>query len=273
VLLNLVVNARDAMPEGGDLVIETRNVNLTEADRWDDVDFRPGPYVLLSVTDTGTGMDVEVRAHLFEPFFTTKEVGKGTGLGLSTVYGIVKQSGGQIEVRSQPGEGTTFRIYLPRLEEASAASTREVRRPAARRGTETILLVEDDEGLRELGRLILTSSGYDVLAARDGPEALQLSQEHTGTLHLLLTDVVMPQMSGRQLADQLLAKRRGLKVLFLSGYPHDTLNQHDVAESSLPFLQKPFTPATLTRRVRELLDATVPRPEAPGREQDPGSRG
>jgi PAS domain S-box-containing protein len=254
VLLNLVVNARDAMPNGGDLVIETRNVDLTEADRWNDVDFRPGPHVLLSVTDKGTGMNAEVRAHLFEPFFTTKEVGKGTGLGLSTVYGIVKQSGGQIEVRSWPGEGTTVRVYFPRIEGTPAARSGGVRKPAARQGNETILLVEDDEGLRELGRLILMANGYEVLTARDGNEALRLSEGQTAALHLLLTDVVMPQMSGRQLAEKLLARRPGLKVLFVSGYARDALKPQGVGESALPFLQKPFTPATLTRKVREVLD-------------------
>jgi PAS domain S-box-containing protein len=254
VLFNLVVNARDAMAAGGDLVIETRNVDLTEADRWADADFRPGRYVLLSVTDTGTGMDEEVQAHLFEPFFTTKEVGKGTGLGLSTVYGIVKQSGGQIDVQSRPGEGTTVRVYFPRIEGVPAGKAAKGGKPAAGHGTETILLVEDDEGLRELGRLILTASGYRVLTARDGNEALQLCEGLTAPLHLLLTDVVMPHLSGRQLVDQLLLKRPGLKVLFLSGYSPDTLKSHGVGESAPPFLQKPFTPTTLTRIVREVLD-------------------
>jgi nitrogen-specific signal transduction histidine kinase/ActR/RegA family two-component response regulator len=267
VLLNLVVNARDAMPDGGDVVIETRNVDLTEADRWTDVDFRPGPHVLLSVTDTGTGMNEEVQAHLFEPFFTTKEVGKGTGLGLSTVYGIVKQSGGQIDIRTRPGEGTTVRLYFPRIEGVPAGKVARGGKPAAAHGTETILLVEDDEGLRELGRLILTASGYTVLTARDGNEALQLCAGLTGPLHLLVTDVVMPQLSGRQLADQLLAQRPGLKVLFLSGYPRDVLQAHGVGESALPFLPKPFTPATLTRKVREVLDAPAVPPDALGGHQ------
>ncbi len=265
-ILNLCVNARDAMPDGGRLTIRTANVDLDEdpAKEWSDA--RPGPYVMLEVSDTGGGMDPETRAHLFEPFFTTKEQGKGTGLGLSTVYGTVQQSGGHIAVESEPGQGSTFRVYLPRV--AAPVIAPEPRRtggaPAARpaataeglvtgRG-ETILLVEDAARVRAVVREILEMSGYAVLEAHHGAEALELSNRHAGPIHLLVTDVVMPQMSGRELAQRLATLRPDLKVLYMSGYTDDAIVRHGVLASGIAFLSKPFTPDALALKVRELLD-------------------
>jgi PAS domain S-box-containing protein len=256
VLLNLVVNARDAMPRGGSVTITTRNVQLTRPPAPGDADVRPGPHAQLTVKDTGCGMDEETRGHLFEPFFTTKAPGKGTGLGLATVYGIVKQSGGHIEVESEPGRGTTFRIYLPCVEEA-VARARPPSLPELFKmptGAETVLLAEDEDRVRALARLALQSSGYTVLEARDGQEALEVCQRHPGPIHLLVTDVVMPRMSGGELADRLAPLRPGLKVLFLSGYADEALLRHGVAQGERAFLQKPFTPAVLARKVREILD-------------------
>lgn len=255
VIMNLVVNARDAMPTGGALTIETRNVErgpLRPADHSDDA---PGPCVLLAVTDTGCGMDAATKAHIFEPFFTTKEAGKGTGLGLATVYGIVNQSGGLIQVDSEPGRGSTFKVYLPRLTEKESQSA-QLRSglPANPRGAETVLVAEDEEAIRGLVRLALQSHGYTVLEASDGEEALRIGLEHPGPVHLLLTDVVMPKMSGRQLADILTAARPEIKVLYVSGYTDDAVVRHGVLESGTPFLQKPFTPVVLTRKMREVLD-------------------
>ncbi|HXA97107.1 MAG TPA: response regulator [Candidatus Dormibacteraeota bacterium] len=255
VILNLAVNARDAMPQGGRLVLETSNATLDETATRRALDVEPGAYVLLAVTDSGHGMDAATQAQIFEPFFTTKEVGKGTGLGLSTVYGIVKQSDGFIEVESEPGQGASFRVFLPRVEEA-APSGDEAKAPASRpRGSETVLLVEDDEALRMLAREILTVQGYAVLEAASPVEALRLHQSHAGTIHLLLTDVVMPQMNGQQLADRLLAERPDLAVLFMSGYTGAALAQRAGGEFGGAFLPKPFTPDGLSRRVREVLDA------------------
>ena len=253
VLLNLAVNASDAMPNGGWLTLATGNVTLDEAYARTHAEVEPGPYVMLSVSDTGHGMTAEVQAHIFEPFFTTKEVGKGTGLGLATVYGIAKQSGGHITVYSEPGHGTVFKLYLPRVEEAPG--TAEPERPAeiTRRGSETVLLVEDDEPLRTLAREILSIRGYTVLDAISPSEALRLADGHPGPIHLLLTDVVMPQMNGRQVADHLLAARPGLKVLFMSGYTDAAIVEHGVLEPGTHFLQKPFTPDGLSRKVREAL--------------------
>jgi CheY-like chemotaxis protein len=211
---------------------------------------------MLAVSDTGTGIPREIQAQIFEPFFTTKEQGKGTGLGLATVYGIVKQSGGYIEVDSEPGQGTTFRIYLPRLE-AAVTVDRSVHPAAAAGGTETILLVEDEEGVRELARDILRASGYTVLEARNGAEALLLFERHQGPLDMLLTDVVMPRMSGRELAERLAPLRPELSVLYMSGYTDDAVIRHGVLAAGTAFLQKPFTPAALVLRVRETLDLTA----------------
>jgi two-component system, cell cycle sensor histidine kinase and response regulator CckA len=256
VILNLAVNARDAMPHGGQLVLETANAVVDEWTARHVPDVVPGNYVMLSVTDSGHGMDAATRAQIFEPFFTTKEVGKGTGLGLATVYGIVKQSGGFIEVESEPGRGAAFKVYLPRVEEAVAVG--EPAKPSGTRlrGSETVLLVEDDEGLRHLAREILTVQGYTVIEAASPRDALRIHQTHPGRIDLLLTDVVMPEMNGRQLADHLKLAREEMAVLFMSGYTGAVLSQRDgEGEFTGHLLQKPFTPDGLSRRVREVLDA------------------
>jgi len=257
VILNLAVNARDAMPHGGKLTIETANVELDEQYARDHVTAGPGAHVLLAVSDTGSGMDEATRAHLFEPFFTTKEIGRGTGLGLATVYGVVKQSGGHIWVYSEPDHGATFKIYLPRVAEApeplAAAEPGGVR--AAARGSETILLVEDEQIVRSLARRVLTQQGYTVLEAPAGAEALAVSDAHAGEIHLLLTDVVMPGIGGRELARQLAERRPRARVLYLSGYSDDAIVRHGLLDPGTFFLQKPFTPQALTRKVRQVLDA------------------
>jgi two-component system cell cycle sensor histidine kinase/response regulator CckA len=255
VLMNLAVNARDAMPTGGHLTIETHNVDFDDAYVQQHPDVRRGAFVRLAVSDSGCGMDEATQAHIFEPFFTTKGVGKGTGLGLATVYGIVKQSGGHIEVYSELGRGTTFKIYLPRIREALPAGPSSPASFVVPRGTETILLVDDEEALRRLSIMALESSGYTVLEARNGEEALQICRQHPTPIHLLLTDVVMPKMSGRELADHTQAISPKLKVLYLSGYTDDAIIRHGVLESGMPFLQKPFTPSVLNRKVREVLDS------------------
>ena len=255
VLMNLAVNARDAMPEGGTLTFETANAVL-------DVDFAavhpgalPGDYVVLVVTDTGTGMTGEVRSHAFEPFFTTKERGKGTGLGLATAYGIVKQSGGYITVDSEAGRGTTFRIYLPRVEGAVVVPGRSASSSLSSVGTETILLVEDEAGVRRLSLTVLRTQGYVVLEAASGDIALEVARSETGPIHLVVTDVVMPGMSGRELWDRLRVLRPDSRVLFMSGYTDDVIARHGVLEPGIAFLQKPFTPLGLAQKVREVLDA------------------
>ncbi|HXG08172.1 MAG TPA: response regulator [Gemmataceae bacterium] len=264
VLMNLAANARDAMPTGGKLTIETANVELAEDDAQGDVP--AGRYVLLAISDTGGGMSAEVRSHLFEPFFTTKGPGKGTGLGLSTVYGIVKQSGGAISVCSALGRGTTFHIYLPRVEEPAMPDRPDLSNPGVplpaasaeggeKRGdTGTILLVEDEEAVRAVASLVLQKAGYKVLQARHGVEALAQVGVHDGPIHLLITDVIMPQMGGCDLADRLAALRPGIKVLFLSGYPDEAVIRHGSLPAGAAFLQKPFTPGALTQKVRELLN-------------------
>jgi two-component system, cell cycle sensor histidine kinase and response regulator CckA len=254
VVMNLAINARDAMPKGGHLIVETENVDLDDEYVRRHMGARPGPHVMLAVSDSGVGIPREHQRHIFEPFFTTKEQGKGTGLGLATVYGIVKQSGGYIEVDSEPDRGTTFRIYLPRVDAAESAADRAARPAAPAGGTETILLVEDEEGVRELARDILRASGYTVIEARNGPEALLLSERHQGPLDLLLTDVVMPRMSGRELAERMGPLRPDLSVLYMSGYTDDAVIRHGVLGADTAFLQKPFTPAALVQRVRETLD-------------------
>jgi CheY-like chemotaxis protein len=255
VLLNLAVNARDAMPGGGRLTIEIQCVELEAKSLPEPADIRPGPYVLLTVSDTGHGMTPEILDRIFEPFFTTKEVGKGTGLGLATVYGIVKQGGGHIDVASEPGKGTTFRIYWPHFVGALTA----VNKPPSgffrkTSGHETVLLVEDEEALRVLARHVLEGSGYKVLEAGHGGEALLICQQHAEPIHLVLSDVVMPQMGGRELVDHLAQLRPDVKVLFCSGYTADVMKQHGILETTAEFLQKPFTPEALVRKVREVLD-------------------
>jgi len=256
-IINLAVNARDAMPMGGKLTIETANVRLDESYRdTKPVDVPPGNYVMLAVSDDGTGMDEETRLHIFEPFFTTKSPGKGTGLGLSTVFGIVKQAGGFIWVYSEPGQGTTFRIHLPVKAAARESPVSGSRTPASPKGTETILIVEDQESVRILTRRVLTKAGYTVLEAPDGGQALLALERHTGPIHAVLTDVVMPTMSGRKLADHLSAIRPGVKVLYMSGYTDNAIVHHGVLEPGVNFLQKPFTPDALLSKLREVLDAS-----------------
>jgi PAS domain S-box-containing protein len=254
VIVNLAVNARDAMPDGGKLTIETANITLDESFAQGHLGSVPGAYALLAVTDTGTGMDASVRAHLFEPFFTTKEVGKGTGLGLATVYGIVKQSGGYVSVYSEPGHGSSFKIYLPRID-ATADIVTGPQKDGPTRGTETVLVVEDEPAVLSLSQRALEAQGYLVLAAADPPAALRVVERHGGTIHLLLTDVVMPAMSGRELAERLVARRPGIRVLYMSGYPGDAVVQHGALPSGSAFLQKPFSPDGLARKVRDVLDA------------------
>ncbi len=254
VLLNLAVNARDAMPQGGKLMLQTANTDLDSEYARFNPEVVPGPYVMVAVSDTGCGMGEEVRAHLFEPFFTTKEQGKGTGLGLATVYGIVKQSGGHIDVESALGRGTTFRIFLPRTEGVPTDDGESLLLEDLPQGDETILLVEDEEGVRSLARLVLEAGGYSVLQARDGREALGVWQAHDGPIHLLVTDVVMPQMSGRELVEELTAVHPELRVLYLSGYPDEALGRHGVIEAGVDLLTKPFSPLGLSRKVREILD-------------------
>ncbi len=254
ILLNLAVNARDAMPQGGKLTLETANALLDERYAEAHPGVRPGPYAVLAVSDSGVGMSPEARAHLFEPFFTTKPPGEGTGLGLATVYGIVKQAGGHVSVRSEPGRVTSFRIYLPRSEEVAA--TLEPR-PAPRDhvGTETVLLVEDAPAVRELAARALAESGYRVLQARNGREALEAAEAEAGPVHLLRTDVVMPDMSGQKLAERLRQLRPATRVLYMSGYTENTIIHHGVLDPGVNFLPKPFTPTSLQEKVRQVLDA------------------
>jgi PAS domain S-box-containing protein len=255
VILNLAINARDAMPMGGRLTLATANLNLDAAYAREHVDASPGRYVLLAVTDTGIGMDAEVRSHIFEPFFTTKEPGKGTGLGLATVYGIVKQSGGHIQVFSQPGQGTTFEVYLPRIDEAVSVVESSVVGSEPAIGVETVLLVEDEEAVRTLARQVLELGGYTVLEASHGKEALQLSEQGQAPIHLLLTDVIMPGgMNGPELAEQLKPLYPDLKVLFMSGYTNDAISRYEMVGGGLHFLQKPFIPRILLQKVHEILD-------------------
>jgi PAS domain S-box-containing protein len=253
VLMNLVVNARDAMPKGGALTIETSNVQLDEGYAGRHVAVRPGPYVLLAVSDNGSGMDRATQAHLFEPFFTTKGSGKGTGLGLSTVFGIVKQSGGSIEVYSEPGRGTSVKVYLPRIDQPVSIES-EDRAKSAPRGTETILLVEDDDMVRTLVRETLAREGYRIMDAAGPVEAQIISDGFKGAIQLLITDVVMPKVSGRELADGISERRPDMKVLYMSGYTDNAVVKNGVLERQLAFLQKPFTPTALASKVREVLD-------------------
>lgn len=257
VIMNLALNARDAMPRGGQLTIATANVNLNEDFARQHVSMKPGAYVMMTVRDTGCGMDKETLNRIFEPFFTTKEKGKGTGLGLSTVYGIIKQSGGNIWASSELGQGSTFTIYLPK--DTSPIPKRYKPKPAQPplpiKGTETILLVEDESAVRTMLRQTLENNGYKVLEAPDGQEALNICQNYQGPIHLLLTDVIMPGMNGRELSYTLSRRFPKMKVLFMSGYPDNSLILHGALEPHTMFLQKPFTLSTLEIKVREILDS------------------
>jgi CheY-like chemotaxis protein len=251
--MNLAVNARDVMPNGGQLTIQTRNVELDGSYFERHGRDRRGPHVVLTVSDTGCGMNSDTQSHVFEPFFTTKEQDKGTGLGLATVYGIVKQSDGDIWVDSEPGHGASFKIYLPRVDQAPPPPKQGSRiRPRA--ATETVLLAEDSDPVRRLLREILRKAGYVVLEARNGAEALAVSGKFDGAIDLLVTDMVMPQMSGRELAAHLSPKRPAMKVLFMSGYTEEAIVRHGALAPGTAFLEKPFTPASVVGRVRELLD-------------------
>ena len=255
VIMNLAVNARDAMPNGGKLTLETGNVDLDEAYAADHYPARAGPFVMLAVSDTGIGMSEETQAHMFEPFFTTKEKGKGTGLGLATVYGIIKQSGGFIWVYSEVGRGTTFKLYLPRVEELAERASPAAQAPArAARGTETVLVVEDEAPVRSVARQVLERHGYRVLEAPSAEAALDIVTRYSGTIHLLLTDVVMPGLNGRELAGRLAGLRPDAKVIFMSGYTDDAVTRHGVLEPGSAYVQKPFTPDAIARKVREVLD-------------------
>jgi PAS domain S-box-containing protein len=259
VILNLAVNARDAMPEGGRLTIETANVELDKAAAHPPAVLSPGKYVMLAVTDNGCGMDAETQAHIFEPFFTTKEKGKGTGLGLATVYGIVKQSGGYVWVYSEPGRGTSFKVYLPRIEDEQAVRGRDGRTEAKSlpRGSETVLLVEDEKGVRELAREYLELVGYTVIEAEDGHTALELAAMHVGPIQLLMTDVVMPGISGRELAGRVKTIRPDIKILFMSGYADQAVVHHGILDTDAALLQKPFTMAALAAKLREILSSEM----------------
>jgi len=257
VIVNMVVNARDAMADGGKLTIETANVVLDTAYAMDQVTIKPGSYVMLSISDTGIGMDKQTQAHVFDPFFTTKEAGRGTGLGLSTVYGIVKQSDGYVWVESEHGKGSTFRVYLPLAKELLTQEESPVEERKDVSGTEVVLLVEDEEAVLELAHTILEQQGYRVLVARNAAHAEELAAESKAEIHMLLTDVVMPGISGHELAKRITARRPGIRVLFMSGYAEDIVSQGGVLKSGVAFLQKPFTPKVLRQRVREILDQPV----------------
>jgi signal transduction histidine kinase len=254
VILNLAVNARDAMPNGGSLVVRTKNIEVGEAEAANRPPMQPGSYVMLSVTDTGHGMDDATKVHIFEPFFTTKEVGKGTGLGLATVYGVVKQSGGFIWLNSSAGKGTTFEIYLPQATGVVAKPDVEEKRSPVPQGTETILVVEDEAGVRELACQFLRVKGYTVLEAHDGQEALEIARQHTGTIHLLLSDMVMPRMNGGELAAKLKAIRPDTRVAFMSGYSEFSRGDLGRGFPDAPVLQKPFSPVSLVEIVRTALN-------------------
>jgi two-component system, cell cycle sensor histidine kinase and response regulator CckA len=259
VVMNLAVNARDAMPKGGNLIFELQNVEFDDADTVTHAEVKPGPYVLLAISDTGAGMDAETQKRIFEPFFTTKEAGKGTGLGLSTVHGIVHQSGGSISVYSEPGRGTTFKVYLPRF-----AGDAAVRRPvsgvrkALPTGSETVLVVEDEAAIRQLTNLILQKAGYTVLLAESPVAAERIAVSHSGPIHLMLTDVVMPGMRGPELAERLLRLRPDLRVLYMSGYTDNAIAHHGFLDAGTEFLQKPFTPLGLMQKIREVLGRSEP---------------
>lgn len=260
VIMNLAVNARDALPQGGRILIETRNVDLNGEYVRTHAEARPGPHVLLSVTDNGEGMDPDVMEHIFEPFFTTKGAGKGTGLGLATVHGIVNQSGGHIWVYSEPGRGTTFKIYLPRVHAEVEAEAPTTPRAGGTNGTETILLVEDDDGVRRAAERVLRRAGYQVVAVEGGAHALAAVEAHEGSFHLVITDVVMPGMTGPELVQGLRQTRPGLRILFMSGYTDEVIARQGLIEPGQPYIEKPFVVEALLDRVREVLDAPAPAP-------------
>jgi len=251
VLMNLVVNARDAMPDGGKLTIETSNVDLTTPQ----VDLAPGPHVLLAVSDTGIGMDAQTQSHVFEPFFTTKEAGKGTGLGLATVYGIVKQCSGAITVYSEPGRGTTFRIYLPRVDQALEDMSTQPQSVGSLNGSENILIVEDDPEVRRLVCEILRSKGYQVLESTRGDEAIRIAGNFSGPLPLMIADVILPEMSGPDVVRKVKETRPGIRTIFISGYTDEAVLRHGMLEPGTAFLSKPFVPEDLARKVKEVLTA------------------
>jgi PAS domain S-box-containing protein len=254
VVMNLAVNARDAMPHGGKLTIETANAYLDESYAGQHAEVQPGPYIMLAMSDTGTGMDKQTQARIFEPFFTTKEQGKGTGLGLSTVYGIVRQSGGHISVYSEPGRGTTFKVYLPQANESCPARDPLAPAPELLSGTETVLIVEDEDAVRQLTQQVLKANGYTVLEASNPNDALGLAASFREQIHLLISDVVMPGMNGGALVSHLSQLRPTTRVLYISGYAEDAIVQHGILDSGTPFLPKPFTPDGLLRKVRKVLD-------------------
>ena len=254
VLLNLVVNARDAMPRGGKITIETANAELEQSYARSHASVVAGSYVLLAISDTGTGIAQLIQERIFEPFFTTKEVGKGTGLGLSTAYGIVKQSGGYIWVYSEVGKGTTFKVYLPRVDQADDSESVGVMQPELPRGHETVLIVEDEDQLRNMAQKVLEDTGYSVMTAANGEEALSICQDFHGPVDLVIIDVVMPSMSGTELAKRIVPVRPQAKVLYMSGYTDDSIVRHGILEHNVFFLQKPFTLISLTQKVREVLD-------------------
>ncbi|PYO92200.1 MAG: hybrid sensor histidine kinase/response regulator [Gemmatimonadetes bacterium] len=255
VIMNLAINARDAMPDGGTVTIETGNVTLDDAYAGQHVSVIPGEYVMLAVSDTGCGMDAKTQSRIFEPFFTTKPAGRGTGLGLSTVYGIVKQTGGNIWLYSEPGKGTTFKVYLPAIAALPEDIGKVAPAEAPRRGAGTVLVVEDDEQLRRLTHRALDAQGYTVLVADRGGTALDIARRHKGEIDLLLTDVIMPDTNGRKLAETIRAARPGMRVLYMSGYPDGAIASHGMLEPGVAYLAKPFTTEAITRRVREVLEA------------------
>ena len=259
VILNMVINAGDAMPNGGKLILETANLTFDDQSVGRYPELKPGGYVMLAITDTGTGMSDAVKARVFEPFYTTKDVGQGTGLGLSTCYGIIKQSGGHISVYSEPGRGTTFKIYLPQVGSEMTPPVRQLESPDLPRGTETILLAEDDPALREMAATLLRRLGYTVLTATDGIEAMSLKhQRDIGHIDLLFTDVVMPHMSGKELADRVQALYPRTKILFTSAYTENAIVHQGVLAPGVALLQKPFTPSALANKLREILDQPDP---------------
>lgn len=264
IIMNLAVNARDAMTSCGKLSIKTGNVSLDDGQARTFPDMKPGNYVMLTISDTGTGMTDEVKAHLFEPFFTTKAPGKGTGLGLATCFGIVKQNNGHIHVQSEVGHGTTFTIYLPQVKSAAEPQPASVKRPDTVGGHETLLIVEDEQAVREMAVLALRNKGYTVFEAENGEEGLRTTREQNGRIDLILTDVVMPMMGGKEMADAIHLDYPQTKTLFTSGYSDDAISHHGVLEPGIVFLQKPYMMATLVRKVREVLDIPPPLYQLPG---------
>jgi len=254
IIMNISINARDAMPFGGRLTIETSNIDFDDSIINSQAEMQPGPYTMLAISDNGVGMEESIRSRIFEPFFTTKGRGKGTGLGMSTVYGIVKQNNGFIYVYSEPGKGTTFKVYFPRVEKDGKKVKSSIADLTDLHGTETILLAEDEAGVRNITRSILSQSGYNVIIAENGIEAMQRFEEYSGDINMLLTDVIMPLMSGRELAEKMRSKQPDLKILFISGYTDDVIAQHGVLDDDVEFIQKPYSPTALAKKVKEVLN-------------------